>query len=145
MDARLQNRIQRYGWDRAVDRYEAAWSAQLRPGQDLVLAGAGLRSGERVLDTACGTGLVSLRAASLVAPGGYVLGTDISEGMVRAASAASAALDACAASRSWALSIDPTPPISRSMTNFFTSISIEFRPQPSADEEGCTNSAGIAE
>ncbi|MEO6340439.1 MAG: methyltransferase domain-containing protein [Caulobacteraceae bacterium] len=91
MDARLQNRIQRYGWDRAVDRYEAAWSAQLRPGQDLVLALADLRPRERVLDTACGTGLVSLRAAEIVAPGGHVLGTDISEGMVQAASAAKGA------------------------------------------------------
>jgi len=38
-----------------------------------------------VLDTACGTGLVSFRAAELVGENGRVLGTDISEGMVNIA------------------------------------------------------------
>jgi ubiquinone/menaquinone biosynthesis C-methylase UbiE len=44
-----------------------------------------LRPGERVLDVACGTGLVSFPAAEAVGPGGGVLGTDISERMVEAA------------------------------------------------------------
>jgi len=85
MDARLQNRIQRYGWNCAVDLYDAAWADQLRPGQDLMLALAGLRRAERVLDVACGTGLVSFRAADMVGPEGSVLGTDISERMVEEA------------------------------------------------------------
>jgi ubiquinone/menaquinone biosynthesis C-methylase UbiE len=82
MDARLQNRIQRYGWDLAADSYDRAWSAQLAPGQDLMLAMAGLKPRERVLDVACGTGAVTLQAADAVGPEGFVLGTDISQAMV---------------------------------------------------------------
>ena len=85
VDARLQRRVQRYGWDKAADDYERFWAAQLRPAQDLLLSLADVQSGERVLDVACGTGLVSLRAASAAGPGGQVVGVDISEGMVERA------------------------------------------------------------
>ena len=43
---------------------------------------AALREGERVLDIACGTGLVTFRAAEAVGPSGRVVATDISEKMV---------------------------------------------------------------
>lgn len=82
MDARLQRRVQRYGWDKAAPYYERSWQAQLEPAQSALLAMAQLAPGERVLDVACGTGIVTLKAAALVAPGGEVAGTDISEEMV---------------------------------------------------------------
>lgn len=82
MDTRLQKRVQRYGWDKAATHYERSWKAQLDPAQTALLDMACLVPGQRVLDVACGTGLVTLRAASLVAPGGEVAGTDISEEMV---------------------------------------------------------------
>lgn len=82
MDTRLQRRVQRYGWDRAAEHYERSWSAQLAPAQDRLLALADLRPGEAVLEVACGTGLVTLPAARAVGPGGRVLATDISDGMV---------------------------------------------------------------
>ncbi len=85
MDARLQKRVQRYGWDKAAAYYERSWQAQLEPAQTTLLELACLTPGDRVLDVACGTGLVTLRAASLVAPGGEVVGTDISEEMVATA------------------------------------------------------------
>jgi len=85
VDAKLQRRVQRYGWDKAAEDYERFWAAQLRPAQDLLLALAAIRSGERVLDVACGTGLVSLQAAATTGPSGRVIGTDISERMVERA------------------------------------------------------------
>lgn len=78
MDARLQRRVQRYGWDKAAVHYERTWQRHLEPAQAAMLGMAGPTPGESVLDVACGTGLVSLRAAALVAPGGSVRGTDVS-------------------------------------------------------------------
>ena len=91
MDPRLQRRIQRYGWDRAAPLYERYWSDQLAPAQRLLLEQAALRSGERVLDVACGTGLVTFEAAASVGASGHVLATDISEAMVAHLAAAAAA------------------------------------------------------
>lgn len=90
MDARLQRRIQRYGWDLAADRYDACWHASLSAAQAALLEKIGLRPGEQVLDVACGTGLVTLAAASLVGPAGRLTGTDISERMVARARKAAA-------------------------------------------------------
>jgi ubiquinone/menaquinone biosynthesis C-methylase UbiE len=53
---------------------------------DLV-AGAGLRPGERVLDVACGTGIVARLAAERVAPAGSVAAVDINPGMLAMARA----------------------------------------------------------
>ena len=85
MDAKLQRRVQRYGWDKAVADYEAGWRAQLEPAQSTMLDMAASRPGERVLDVACGTGLVSFRVAEAVGEHGAVVGTDISGEMVEAA------------------------------------------------------------
>jgi SAM-dependent methyltransferase len=52
--------------------------------QDLV-ALAALQPGERVLDVACGTGVVTREAAHVVGPTGQVIGLDINEGMLRVA------------------------------------------------------------
>ncbi len=88
MDQRLQQRVQRYGWDRAASFYEQSWSRQLAPAQDLLLAMAALQPGERVLDIACGTGLVTFRAAEQIGDSGAVVGTDISDAMTEACRAA---------------------------------------------------------
>ncbi len=85
MDAKLQRRVQRYGWDKAADEYEAGWRAQLEPAQSMMLEMAALRPSERVLDVACGTGLVSFRIADAVEGSGVVIGTDISGEMIEVA------------------------------------------------------------
>ena len=82
MDPRLQRRVQRYGWDKAAASYERFWQAQLAPAQQRLLELAALAPGQRVLDIACGTGLVTIPAAAQVGPSGQVTGTDISDVMV---------------------------------------------------------------
>jgi ubiquinone/menaquinone biosynthesis C-methylase UbiE len=82
MDAALQRRVQRYGWDKAVEHYENFWQSQLKPAQDLMLQMAALRPGEKLIDIACGTGLVTFPAAEELGPNGFILATDISDGMV---------------------------------------------------------------
>jgi ubiquinone/menaquinone biosynthesis C-methylase UbiE len=82
MDSRLQRRVQRYGWDKAAHLYEESWQQQLAPAQSTLLTLAQLAPGERVLDVACGTGLVTFAAADAVGPGGRAVGTDLSDGMV---------------------------------------------------------------
>lgn len=82
MDPRLQQRVQRYGWDRSAEHYERSWRVQLEPAQNLLLGMAALAPGEKVLDIACGTGLVSFPAAEAVGPEGELVGTDISDAMV---------------------------------------------------------------
>lgn len=85
MDARLQRRVQRYGWDRAAQDYEPLWEEQLAPARKALVSGAAIGRGQAVLDVACGTGLVSFEAARAVGRGGHVLGTDLSGEMVLAA------------------------------------------------------------
>jgi ubiquinone/menaquinone biosynthesis C-methylase UbiE len=82
MDAKLQRRIQRYGWDKASAQYEEYWARQIEPAQKRLLEMAALRFGERVLDIACGTGLITFPAAMSVGAEGSVVGTDISSKMV---------------------------------------------------------------
>ncbi len=82
MRSQLQRRIQRYGWDKAVDDYEAGWKASLALVQSRLLKTAEAKKGEDVLDLACGTGLVSFPLAQAIGPEGRLVATDISEKMV---------------------------------------------------------------
>jgi len=50
-----------------------------------VLAAAGVSPDDRVLDVACGTGVLAREAARLVGPRGSVVGVDINEGMLAVA------------------------------------------------------------
>ncbi len=91
MEPWLQRRVQRYGWDLAADSYELLWQAQLAPAQAALMAVAALAPGERVLDVACGTGLVSFAAQEAVGPTGQVVGVDLSDRMVQVARSRAAA------------------------------------------------------
>lgn len=82
MDAALQRRVQRYGWDKAAAFYESFWQKQLLPAQNKLLELADLQPAEKIIDIACGTGLVSFRAAEITGDNGLVLGTDLSDKMV---------------------------------------------------------------
>jgi SAM-dependent methyltransferase len=54
---------------------------------EVLLAAAGLRDGERVLDVGCGCGATTLAAADAVGPGGRAVGVDLSEPMLAVARA----------------------------------------------------------
>jgi ubiquinone/menaquinone biosynthesis C-methylase UbiE len=82
MEARLQLRVQRYGWDAAATHYHNGWEAQLLPANDQLLEMAAVTVGQRVIETACGSGLVTLRLADRVGPTDHVLATDLSQGMI---------------------------------------------------------------
>jgi ubiquinone/menaquinone biosynthesis C-methylase UbiE len=55
------------------------------PLTSLLLDAAPPQPGERVLDIACGTGIVARRAASLVGPTGAIVGMDVNPGMIEVA------------------------------------------------------------
>lgn len=82
MEPALQRRVQRYGWDKASSYYENFWQLNLKPAHDLLMEMADIKTGEKVIDIAAGTGLISFRAAEAVGNEGLVLATDISEKMV---------------------------------------------------------------
>ncbi len=50
-----------------------------------LIEGAGIREGSRVLDIACGTGILARNALSRTGPGGKVVGVDPAQGMIAAA------------------------------------------------------------
>jgi ubiquinone/menaquinone biosynthesis C-methylase UbiE len=81
------------GWQLEGDSahaYEQYLASAFRPWADELIARAGLRRGERVLDVACGTGIVARQAAAVVGTGGRIVGVDVNEDMLRVARAASA-------------------------------------------------------
>lgn len=61
--------------------------AMFAPWARVLLARAGVRPGERVLDVACGTGVVARHAAELVGPGGGVAALDLNPAMLAVARA----------------------------------------------------------
>lgn len=60
------------------------------PGADVLIELADLKSGEQVLDVACGTGIVARHAAPHVGVRGRVTGLDMNEGMLEVAKKTSA-------------------------------------------------------
>ena len=85
MEPEIQRRVQRYGWNKAAEFYDISWKDQLKPAQDKVLDMTNLQPGEVVLETSCGTGLVTFRAAKKVGEDGEIVATDLSEEMVEIA------------------------------------------------------------
>lgn len=85
MEPALQRRVQRYGWDKAATHYENAWQQQLKPAHDSLFDMAAIQQGQKIVDIACGTGLISFKAAAATGNNGFVLGNDISDKMIEIA------------------------------------------------------------
>jgi ubiquinone/menaquinone biosynthesis C-methylase UbiE len=77
------------GWQMSVtaaENYERAMVPSLfGPWAEVLVDRAGLTTGNRVLDVACGTGVVARMAAQRVGPSGSVVGADLNEGMLSVA------------------------------------------------------------
>lgn len=87
MEAKVHRRVQRYGWDLAVENYDRHWVPLLRACSERSLSLLDLKPGERVIDIATGTGIAAFMAAERVGPKGEVVATDISQKMVDAVQA----------------------------------------------------------
>ena len=80
------------GWQLEADSaeaYERYLASAFRPWVADLIALAGLKPRERVLDAACGTGIVARSAAPIVGAGGKIVGIDINADMLRVARAVS--------------------------------------------------------
>lgn len=73
----------------AAENYERYFVPAIgRPLATDLVAAAALQAGERVLDVACGTGVVTRLAAEQVGPGGSVAGADLTANMLEVARSA---------------------------------------------------------
>ena len=88
----FHRRVQRYGWDRAVEDYARYWEPVLLHCAQRAVAAVQPLAGEHALDVACGDGAATILLAQAVGPSGAALGVDLSERMVEAAGERSAAL-----------------------------------------------------
>lgn len=81
MDADAFAEFERAGWERAASHYEEYWTDTVLFVEPLLDA-AGVGTGSRLLDVACGPGVVSARAA---ARGALPVGVDVATAMVERA------------------------------------------------------------
>ena len=86
----------------AAETYEHALvPAVFAPWALLVVALADPRPGERILDIACGTGVVARLAAQRVGPTGNVTGLDLNPGMLTVAASVTAPDPSASAPITW--------------------------------------------
>jgi ubiquinone/menaquinone biosynthesis C-methylase UbiE len=78
-------------FEEAAPRYDSSGARFAGPVADELVARAGLRPGDDVLDVGCGAGAVTIRCAEAVAPGGRVTSLDLSDAMLRRTAAEAAA------------------------------------------------------
>ena len=74
----------------AAEAYERYLATSFAPWARRLVELAGIGSGQRVLDVACGTGIVARQAAASVGASGQVVGLDLNDDMLRVARAAAA-------------------------------------------------------
>ncbi len=82
MEGKLHRRVQRYGWDKAVQDYHEYFVPVLTPCSEKCIALMDPQPGEHILDVATGTGVAAFLAAERIGPSGEIVATDISEKMV---------------------------------------------------------------
>jgi ubiquinone/menaquinone biosynthesis C-methylase UbiE len=129
MEAKLQRRVQRYGWDAAAKTYDATWRENLRPAHAAMFEMVALKPTERVVELACGSGFATFQAAELVQGSGHILATDISAEMVKLVQARARQLgfDHVTAERREAENLDLT---AAGFDVAFCALGLMFLPEP---------------
>jgi len=84
------NNLDQWKFEGTPEAYDAYLAPLLGLWTDELVEMAALKVGERVLDVACGTGVVARRAAQAVGDSGKVVGLDIDRDMLRVATSTSA-------------------------------------------------------
>lgn len=80
------NKVAATTYNPGPQTYEASLVPRIfRPWAERLVDAAGLLAGERVLDVACGTGIVARTVAGRVGPGGTVVGVDVNPAMLELA------------------------------------------------------------
>jgi len=80
--------------DEAAKVYEEGYvPALFREWCPRVIEAAGIGPGHKVIDVACGTGVLSIAAYQQVVPGGSVIGVDINDGMLNIAKSKSSSIE----------------------------------------------------
>jgi ubiquinone/menaquinone biosynthesis C-methylase UbiE len=92
----MKQSISAEGWQLqgpSAQAYEEYLATEFRPWAEALVRLADVREGDRVLDVACGTGIVARGAAAKVGARGKVVGVDLNEEMLGVARATSPAIE----------------------------------------------------
>jgi ubiquinone/menaquinone biosynthesis C-methylase UbiE len=90
------------------------------------------QNGDRVLDVACGTGIVARKVANRVGPAGVVIGVDLNPGMLKVAQAVSSITPGSAPLEWQEASADKLPFPSASFNIVYCQLGLQFFPNRSA-------------
>ena len=85
LDVETFKENERLAWNDCAERYDRCLTPLFAAFCRQLLALAQLKSGQRVLDVATGSGLAAFLSASLVGTEGHVIGTDLSDAMIELA------------------------------------------------------------
>ncbi len=81
----IYRKVMRKGWNMTLDEYDRSWVSVLGRYAERCVELGDLQPGDRVLDIATGPGTAAFLAAARVGSSGSVLGTDISDNFIEAA------------------------------------------------------------
>jgi ubiquinone/menaquinone biosynthesis C-methylase UbiE len=130
-DAMIAETAHADGWQlegNSAEAYERYLATAFSPWADALTAAAELTAGDRVLDVACGTGIVARHAARRVGAGGTVVGLDVNEAMLAVARSVSAGCEPSIEWRQGDAAYLPFP--DRQFDAVFSEQAVQFFPAP---------------
>jgi len=85
LDVEAFKENERLAWNLCAERYDRCLTPFFAPFCEKLIALSQLKRGQKVLDTATGSGLAAFLSSPLVGPEGRVVGTDLSDTMIQLA------------------------------------------------------------